>query len=62
MTPERWAAAQQLFEAALAAAPTTRARRSSTRGRRPPSWPTLVRGLLAADADEHAGDDARSRR
>ena len=54
MTPERWAAAQQLFEAALACAGDARAafvdREASDR-----DLAEFVHGLLAADGEEHAG-------
>ena len=54
MTPERWAAAQQLFEAALACAGDARAAfvdREAADG----DLAALVHGLLAADAEEHGG-------
>ncbi len=54
MTPERWAAAQQLFEAALACPGDARAafvdREAADR-----ELGELVHGLLAADAEERAG-------
>ena len=54
MTPERWAAAQQLFEAALACPGDARSalvdREAADR-----ELGELVHGLLAADAEEHAG-------
>ncbi len=54
MTPERWAAAQQLFEAALACGGDARAafvnREAADR-----ELAELVHGLLAADAEERAG-------
>ncbi len=54
MTPERWAAAQQLFEAALACPAGARV---ALVDREAPDreLADLVHGLLAADADEHAG-------
>ncbi len=54
MTPERWAAAQELFEAALACPENLRAalvnREAADR-----ELAELVHGLLAADVEEHAG-------
>jgi serine/threonine protein kinase len=54
MTPERWAAAQQLFEAALAL--PDEARTAYVDGAAADAdLAALVRGMLAADAEEHAG-------
>ncbi len=54
MTPERWAAAQQLFEAALAV--PDEARTAYVDGAAADAdLAALVRGMLAADAEEHAG-------
>ena len=54
MTPERWVAAQQLFEAALACPGDARAA-FVDREAADPALAELVHGLLAADAEEHAG-------
>ncbi len=54
MTPERWAAAQHLFEAALACPDADRAALVD-REAADPELAGLVHGLLAADAEEHAG-------
>ncbi len=54
MTPERWAAAQHLFEAALSRPEEERF--AFVEGEAAdPDLAGLVHGLLAADADEHAG-------
>jgi serine/threonine protein kinase len=54
MTPERWAAAQQLFEAALAL--PDEARPAYVNGAAADAdLAALVRGMLAADAEERAG-------
>ena len=54
MTPERWAAAQALFEAALAGPNDARA---ALVDREAPDreLAELVHGLIAADVEEHAG-------
>ena len=54
MTPERWAAAQQLFEAALACSEDVRADFVG-REAADADLAALVRGMLAADAEERAG-------
>ena len=54
MTPERWAAAQQLFEAALALPDDARAGYVDGAAA-DADLAALVRGMLAADAEEHAG-------
>ncbi len=55
MTPERWAAAQELFEAALALPDAARAAYVDSVAA-DSDLATLVHGLLAADAQEHSGD------
>ncbi len=54
MTPERWAAARQLFEAALACSDADRAALVD-REAADPDLAALVHALLAADAEEQAG-------
>ncbi|MEP7118037.1 MAG: serine/threonine-protein kinase [Acidobacteriota bacterium] len=54
MTPERWAVAQQLFEAALAC-PAEARQALVDRDAADPDLAALVHGLLAADAEEHGG-------
>ncbi len=55
MTPERWAAAQELFEAALALPDAARAAYVDSAAA-DSDLAALVHGLLAADAQEHSGD------
>ena len=61
MTPERWAAAQQLFEAALALPDEARAAYVDDAAA-DADLAALVRGMLAADAEEHSGRRSRRRR
>ena len=56
MTPERWAAAQQLFEAALAVPDDARGAYVDEAAA-DVDLAALVRGMLAADAAERAGGD-----
>jgi serine/threonine-protein kinase len=55
MTPERWAAAQELFEAALARADVDR-QSFVDAAADDPELAALVHGMLAADAQEQSGD------
>src|SRR4051794_5764757 len=52
MTPERWAEAQQIFEAALALSPAARRAFVAERAAGDGSLAALVEGLLVADAEE----------
>jgi serine/threonine-protein kinase len=56
MTPERWAAAQELFEAALAVSDDGRAAYVDEAAA-DADLAALVRGMLAADAAERSGSD-----
>ncbi len=56
MTPERWAAAQQLFEAALAVAESARDA-FVDQAASDAELAVLVRGMLSADAAERSGGD-----
>ena len=56
MTPERWAAAERLFEAALARPEDAREAFVAAEAGDDHDLATLVRGMLAADAAERAAD------
>ncbi|MGD9902416.1 MAG: tetratricopeptide repeat protein [Vicinamibacterales bacterium] len=57
MTPERWAAAERLFEAALARPESERSAFVDAEASGDADLAALVAGMLAADAAEHASGD-----